>query len=380
MNDLSVITGPGSHSQYLIRALETTYDIDHTTYWPKYVYTYRNEKRASPIFNAASYLLYGLRNRFSVLSNSKWHQDFLFSLYDRINANHIQGKNLIAWPQVSLHSINKIKEIGGKVILEQPMIHVDAWNAIAAKEYNRLGIKNDMIFSESMRSRMNREHQLADRIIVHSSFSKKTFIDNGFDSNKILVCPLGLDITKNELIKKEESKDLQVLFVGRVEVLKGLHFLLDAIKPLGDGIKIHVVGDIFENARAIISRSTANVHYYGQLSGSSLRAIYEKADVLVFPSLYDGFGMVILEAMSFGLPVIASRNSAGPDIIKDFETGFLVEASRANEISERLDWMRNNREATKAMGRSARRLVEKEYSFESYKTRMLNIVRDELGD
>jgi glycosyltransferase involved in cell wall biosynthesis len=375
MTDLSIITGPGSHAQYLVRALGSGLNVDYTNYWPRYEYVSKDEKKSSGVFDKASYLLYGLRSKFTFISDSKWHQDILFPLYDRINAKNIQGKNLIGWPQVSLRSMQKVKAQGGKIILEQPMIHVNAWNAIATQEYDRLGIKNDMQFSEAMTSRMKREYDLADQIVVHSRFSKKTFIDNGVESEKITACSLGLEI-RNRDLNKQTSDDLQVLFVGRVEVLKGLHFLLDAIKQVGNGVKLHVVGHIYENAKSIVSGKASNVEYYGQLAGDSLKAMYEQADVLVFPSLYDGFGMVILEAMSFGLPVIASRNSAGPDIVKDFETGFLVDPFNADQIAQRLSWMRNHPDETRGIGLRAKQQLKQTYSFENYKNRILKIVTD----
>lgn len=378
MNDFSIITGPGSHSHLLIRALQEGYKIDFTRYWPRYEYVSDQGKELSRFFDFSSYLLYGLQNKFRFLNDSKWHQDILFPLYDKINSDRITGKNLIAWPQVSLTTMRKIKANKGRLILEQPMIHVDAWNKLADQEYAHLRIKNNARFSSAMTTRMKKEYDLADHIVVHSEFSKKTFIDHGVTMDKLSVCSLGLE-TQPQIDKWSYGKDLQIVYVGRVEVLKGVHYLLNAFKAISDQAKLHIVGHVDKNLKSRLAMPINNVTYYGQLSKKSLTQIYAQADVLVFPSLYDGFGMVILEAMSHGVPVIASKNSAGPDIIKDFETGFVVEPRNSNELTERLQWMIQHRDNVLLMGQAAQQLIERAYSFARYRERILKIITQQFG-
>jgi glycosyltransferase involved in cell wall biosynthesis len=375
--DFSLITGPGSHSRYLVRALQGQYNFDYTEYWPEYKYSNEGEITKSDLFDAATFLLYGLRSRLNFLSNRKWHQDVLFPLYDRINNSFIKGENLIAWPQVSLKAMRRIKNRGGRIILEQPMIHVDAWNSISDQEYTKFDKKNNAKFSSLMIKRMKHEYELADSIIVHSSFSKQTFVENGVDERKLIVCPLGIDLNKISGLEKKINDRLQILYVGRVELLKGLHYLLEAFSKIKGLATLHIAGSIDDSFQPFI-KETPEVKFYGQLDRTELTELYKMADVFAFPSLYDGFGMVILEAMSHGIPVIASKNSAGPDIIQDFETGFLIDPEDVSKLSDRLAWMSQNREKARIMGETARQLVEREFGFESYRGRVLKIIKDQF--
>jgi glycosyltransferase involved in cell wall biosynthesis len=78
-----------------------------------------------------------------------------------------------------------------------------------------------------------------------------------------------------------------------------------------------------------------------------------RCDVLVFPSLFEGFGLVILEAMAAGLPVIASRNTGGPDVIEEGKEGFIVPAGDAEALRQKMDWCERNSEKVAEMGRAA---------------------------
>ena len=100
-----------------------------------------------------------------------------------------------------------------------------------------------------------------------------------------------------------------------------------------------------------------------------------EADVFVFPSLFEGFALVILEAMAAGLPVITTPNTAGPDLIEDGKEGLIVPAGDANALREAMQSLLHNPERARSMGRAAHEKA-KEFTWERYGERWEALVRD----
>ena len=91
----------------------------------------------------------------------------------------------------------------------------------------------------------------------------------------------------------------------------------------------------------------------------------EKADVFVFPSLFEGFGLVLLEAMASGLPVITTQNTGGPDLIQEGKEGFIIPAGSVEALRGKIRWMIDNRERAAEIGRKAHARA-KEMTWGSY--------------
>lgn len=141
---------------------------------------------------------------------------------------------------------------------------------------------------------------------------------------------------------------LRILFVGRLVERKGVTYLVEAVKRLPPDIagRLDIVGEGPERPglAAQIERDGLDrrVALRGRLSDAALRAAYQSADVLVLPSVVDarsdteGLGVVLLEAMSYGVPVIASALGGIPDIVRDGETGLLVPAADPEALAAAL--------------------------------------------
>ena len=100
-------------------------------------------------------------------------------------------------------------------------------------------------------------------------------------------------------------------------------------------------------------------------------------DVFVFPSLFEGFGLVILEAMSQGLPVITTPHTAGLDVIADGEDGFIVPIRSADAITEKLELLAHDRRLLLAMSQAAQRKAA-QYSWESYQRHTINMIKTHI--
>ena len=113
----------------------------------------------------------------------------------------------------------------------------------------------------------------------------------------------------------------------------------------------------------------------GQTPREALLREMSEADVFVFPSLFEGFALVILEAMAAGLPVITTPNTAGPDLIEDGKEGLIVPAGDANALREAMQSLLHNPERARSMGRAAHEKA-KEFTWERYGERWEALVRD----
>jgi glycosyltransferase involved in cell wall biosynthesis len=165
----------------------------------------------------------------------------------------------------------------------------------------------------------------------------------------------GEGVTENEILERAKIPELRILFLGNVIERKGLHTLLDALAVGRDNIspyKLDVVGSLTIDpayANAIREKITANglstfIFLHGPLDNSPLKEKLRQAHVLVVPSSYEGFGIVYLEGMGFGLPAIGTTAGAAGEIIEDGKTGYLIEPNDAATLAARLASLAQDRE------------------------------------
>ena len=108
----------------------------------------------------------------------------------------------------------------------------------------------------------------------------------------------------------------------------------------------------------------------GPIPRAELVGYYQQADVLVLPTLNDAFGLVILEAMACGTPVIATDHSSGPDVIEDRLDGFVIPIRSVEAIKERLEWLYRHRNEARDIGPRARKKVADRFTWDHYAERL----------
>ena len=217
--------------------------------------------------------------------------------------------------------------------------------------------EHEMQVSDEMLARLDGESQLADSIVVASSFTQKTLVDSGVDSDKISVLPYGVDAARfpQKLNYSDCRRKLKILFLGQMVQRKGLSYLLKAVKALHtDNIELTIVGRgrIDEH---LLKEYAAFVDFniIRGLSHEDLVKCFHDHDVMVLPSLVEGFGHVILEAMSAGLPVICTKNTAGPDLFLTGDEGIVVPIRDSEAISTCIEGLMGEKGKVEFMGRQA---------------------------
>jgi glycosyltransferase involved in cell wall biosynthesis len=143
---------------------------------------------------------------------------------------------------------------------------------------------------------------------------------------------------------------MRFLFLGHLSARKGLRQLLEAWKGVEKGELVLMGGGDPEPWKQMAG---ANVIFPGGGNRARVLEEMEKADVFVFPSLFEGFGLVLLESMAAGLPVITTPNTGGPDVIEEGKEGFIVPAGSVGALREKMEWLIQNPSRAVEMGRQA---------------------------
>lgn len=221
--------------------------------------------------------------------------------------------------------------------------------------------------------RKETEVRLADHIFVASSITQKSLLDFGIDPYKISVIPYGAPLEYFHPQPKPDSQ-FRALYVGRLEPRKGIHYLLEAWSQLNLlNAELSLVG-INEFPSGWLDRYGDRIHYTPSVPHSALNDYYSSANVLVFPSLVEGFGLVLLEAMACGIPIIATPHTAAPDIITDGVEGFIIPIRDRIALMDKLEWCYRHPQELAEMGQAARRKAE-QLTWKRYRQKLASLVQ-----
>jgi glycosyltransferase involved in cell wall biosynthesis len=281
---------------------------------------------------------------------------------------------------VSLASLHKAKRQGALTILESPMVHLHQWQEQVLAECNHFGVKArncGAILPMPIIHRAQREYEVCDRIQVLSSVARRSFERLGYAHKTVVIWP-GVDhFFYRPSVEPRPPRLFRACYVGRVELAKGIGYLLEAWKRLAlPNAELLLVGEIRPEINFLLRDSGgANVRLAGILPPEEVAKCYRESSLLVFPSVNEGFGLVLLEAMASGLPVAATDKSGAEDCITQGKDGFVVPARNVDALAETILWYFRHRDETLAMGRAARVKVEQQFTLSHYEERQIALYR-----
>ena len=279
--------------------------------------------------------------------------DVLHSHYWLSGAAAERLKGRLGVPHIAMfHTLGEVKN-RARISEQEPEVRTDAERAIAMQ---------------------------AERVVVASQDEQQLLVRiYGADADRIAVVPCGVNLDLFRPNAKEDAReqlglrddDRILLFVGRIEPLKGVDILLGAAAQLEDedsGCFVLIVGGDSSAKEGEVAhlRSLASelgiaerVSFLGAVDHERLPLFYSAADVCVVTSFYESFGLVVLEAMACGTPVVASRVGGLEVTVRDGETGYLIPWRCPDPFAERLELLLGNEELRRAFGESAREEVER---------------------
>lgn len=186
--------------------------------------------------------------------------------------------------------------------------------------------------------RKDRELALADQIVVPSSFVRDTLSGSLHGGGKsITVIPYGCPAPVAAPPPRRADGTLRVLFVGGLSQRKGLADLLDAVTLLQGRVELTLIGRIVGGPCVPLQRALETTRWFPTLPHSGVIAMMRQHDVLALPSLCEGLPLVIGEALSQGLPVIATPNSAVEELVDHGREGFVVPIRDPHSIADCLE-------------------------------------------
>ncbi len=277
----------------------------------------------------------------------------------------------------ALETFRSAERIGVRRIYDLPIGYWRAARRILSEEAERrpewavtIGGLRD---SEEKLERKDAELRLADRIVVASSFTAQTLEECPFPVAQVSVVPYGADEPGGERAPVRREGPLRVLFVGSLSQRKGIADVFESVGKMGRHAALTVIGRKTVSACKPLDEALAHCRWIPSLPRDRILEEMRRHDVLVFPSLFEGFGLVVTEALSQGLPVITTSHTCGPDVIDDGVEGFLVSTSNPEAITEKLDWLDRDRSRIDDMRQAARKKA-RSLSWSDYRRRIVEVV------
>ena len=202
-------------------------------------------------------------------------------------------------------------------------------------------------------ARRRAEWAAANTVVANSSFTKNTYVAAGLDGKKIHVVPYGAPPPAPRAVAltgPRPGKPLQLLWAGTFGIRKGAHYLLDAWRKnnFGTHAQLRVYGAVTLPDR-LLSPLPSGVELGGSIPRDQLLEAYRQSDALVFPTLCDGFGLVVTEALSQGLPVITTTSAGAADLVIHGTNGMIIPAGDAGALAEAITWCLEHRGELRAM-------------------------------
>jgi len=294
-------------------------------------------------------------------------------LSDRLLERDFDGANaLYVHPCVSTRAIEEAHRRGFPVVYESIGHPRDQF--ITAAEYERYGQHAPPIDPEVMDINLKwflREAGLSTLVLAASNYSKAGLIDEGVPEEKICVVPYGLPL--NFFSRPPTPVKGRVLFVGTVGYRKGVPDLAAAARILRKShpdIEIRVAGPFDFDISS--HPEFAGPTYLGQIPRAEIQNEFLSADLFVFPTISDAFGIVLMEAMAAGLPIVASSNCA--DAVEEGRNGFRIPIHDPEAIAGRVAQIVENRTLRASMGRESLELVT-QFSLDAYSERMSKAIQ-----
>ncbi len=201
--------------------------------------------------------------------------------------------------------------------------------------------------------RLDEEIRQADAVLVGSSFAANSFVAQGIARDKMWMIPYGVDL---EVFTPSQSaavtSGFKVIYAGQLTQRKGLSYLLRGYRKFArHDSQLTLVGSVVGSDRPLLPYRDLLQHVVHQ-TRPALAALYRASHVFVLPTLVEGMGLVVLEAMACGLPVIVTANGPG-DIVRDGVDGFVIPDRDEDALCDRLERLYLQPELRAEMGRQA---------------------------
>ena len=265
-----------------------------------------------------------------------------------------------AYEDGALETFLAAGEIGYRRIYELPIAYWRKLHSVLADEREASpewantidGLRDG---SEKL-ARKDAELESADLILVASSFTRSSVEEHFGATRPVVVVPYGAPAPYvYRPAERANDAPLEIIYAGHLDQRKGIGYLIEALNRLAIPWRATLAGAIPDGAPSALFQFLAlnNVRYLGHVPHQTLLEAMANAHVFVFPSLLEGFAMVLTEAMAAGIPIITTPHTAGPDLIDNGVEGYIVPIRDPDTIAEKLTSLYEDEQNRLAMGTAA---------------------------
>ncbi|MBO3757520.1 MAG: glycosyltransferase family 4 protein, partial [Candidatus Brockarchaeota archaeon] len=222
-------------------------------------------------------------------------------------------------------------------------------------------------------------------VVIAVSKAAANFISFFIDYAPIKIIPNGIDTNRFKPNFDKENKELRILFVSRLVHRKGPHLLVKAFKRVikrYDKVTLIFAGSGYMRETleelAMSLNIASKVKFLGDVPDENLPQVYSESDIFVLPSLHaESFGLVLLEAMASGLPVVTTNIGGIPEVLEDGKEGFLVKPDERN-IADALIKLLEDKNLREKMGRNGRKKAVEVYDWKNVGEKIEEVYKELL--
>jgi glycosyltransferase involved in cell wall biosynthesis len=229
---------------------------------------------------------------------------------------------------------------------------------------------NGNAVANKLSARVRSERELADYLLAPSEYAIRCLVEHGVPAHKIIKLPYGVDVERFQPTEKPAAEErFRVLFVGRLGVGKGVQYLLEAWRRLSlPRAELVLAGPLDRTGEDILRRHSDSFRWVGSIPKQEIHRWYADSDVFVFPSLSEGWPLVVGEAMATGLPVVAT--SVSGILVRHGVDGLVVPPADVDALCGAIQFLYDHPTERQQMGAAARDLVQRAYTWQQYRRRL----------
>lgn len=281
----------------------------------------------------------------------------------------------------SLAAGKKAHQQGVAYICDRGSAHIRVQDQLLREEYALWGVPFAGIDTR-MIDREEAEYAEANLVTVPSFFSYRSFVEQGIPTEKLRLLPYGVNVSRFKKVAEPTESQFDILYVGAMSLRKGIQYLVQAYKKINHPNKsLTFVGTPSQELIKMLKMRNLwpeDTKVLGHVPQTELKNIMSRSSVLVLPSIEDGFGMVMAQAMACGSPVIASSNTGGESLFKDGEEGYIVPIRDVYALTERLQQFADKPEHRDIMGKRALARVQAMGGWNNYGDNAMAIYKEVL--
>jgi glycosyltransferase involved in cell wall biosynthesis len=276
------------------------------------------------------------------------------ALHDHIVARRLeklagQIDIIHTWPTGALDTLKTAARLGIPTVLERPNAHTGFAMEIVQKECDRLGVElppdHEHAYNEQKLRKEEEEYRLATRLLCPSDFVVKTFLDKGYLREKLVRHIYGFDekVYYPSREPRDPERGLTMLFVGECKVRKGVHYALEAWlkSPASKNGTFLIAGEFLPAYQEKLASMLAHPSVKVLGHRNDVPELMRKSDILVLPSIEEGFGLVVAEAIGSGCVPLASE--ACTEICKHMKTGLMHEVGDVEALTQHITMLHEDR-------------------------------------